>query len=197
MTPLKRSNTIAARMGRWSASHRKTAILGWLAFVVAAAVIGGAVGMQKLDQDELGIRESGRAQQIVNEGDFRDSADESVFVESESATASDPAFRAVVADVTAALAGKEGVSNVRSPLDGDGANLVSADGHAALIQFELADDAEQATETVKPVLGRRRGRPVGEPGVPRRAVRRRQRHARPRRHGRRRTSPGPSTRRCP
>ena len=49
MTPLKRSNTIAARMGRWSASHRKTAILGWLAFIVAAAVIGGAVGMQKLD----------------------------------------------------------------------------------------------------------------------------------------------------
>ncbi len=152
MTPLKRSNTIAARMGRWSASHRKTAILGWLAFIVAAAVIGGAVGMQKLDDDELGIGESGRAQQIVNAGDFRDSADESVFVESESATASDPAFRAVVADVTAALAGKEGVSNVRSPLDEDGANLVSADGHAALIQFELADDAEQATETVKPIL---------------------------------------------
>ena len=68
MTPLKRSNTIAARMGRWSASHRKTAILGWLAFVVAAAVIGGAVGMQKLDQDELGIGESGRAQEIVERG---------------------------------------------------------------------------------------------------------------------------------
>ena len=152
MTPLRRSNTIAARMGRWSAGHRKTAILGWLAFVVAAVVIGGAVGMQKLDQDELGIRESGRAQQIVDAGDFRDSADESVFVESESATASDPAFRAVVADVTAALAGKEGVSNVRSPLDEDGANLVAADGHAALIQFELADDAEQATETVQPIL---------------------------------------------
>ena len=35
MSPLKRSTNIAARMGRWSASHRKTAIFGWLAFVVA------------------------------------------------------------------------------------------------------------------------------------------------------------------
>ena len=33
MSPLKHSTNIAARMGRWSASHRKTAIFGWLAFV--------------------------------------------------------------------------------------------------------------------------------------------------------------------
>ena len=33
--PLKYSNNLAARMGRWSASHRKTAIFGWLAFVIA------------------------------------------------------------------------------------------------------------------------------------------------------------------
>ncbi len=33
MSPLKRSNNIAARMGRWSASHWKTAVFGWLAFV--------------------------------------------------------------------------------------------------------------------------------------------------------------------
>ena len=35
MSPLKRSTNIAARMGRWSGTHRKTAIFGWLAFVVA------------------------------------------------------------------------------------------------------------------------------------------------------------------
>jgi hypothetical protein len=33
--PLKYSNNLAARIGRWSASHRKTAIFGWLAFVIA------------------------------------------------------------------------------------------------------------------------------------------------------------------
>ena len=42
MSPLKQSTNIAARMGRWSARHRKTAIFGWLAFVVASFAIGGA-----------------------------------------------------------------------------------------------------------------------------------------------------------
>ena len=41
MSPLNRSNNIAARAGRWSAGHRKTAIFGWLAFVIASVVIGG------------------------------------------------------------------------------------------------------------------------------------------------------------
>ena len=39
MTPLAPSRNLAARMGRWSASHKKTAIFGWLAFVAAAFVI--------------------------------------------------------------------------------------------------------------------------------------------------------------
>ena len=84
MSPLKRSNNFAARMGRWSAGHRKTAVLGWLAFVIAAAVIGGAIGTKQLDQDELGIGESGRAQEMIDRGAYRDAADETVLVSSES-----------------------------------------------------------------------------------------------------------------
>ena len=43
MTPLAKSQNLAARMGRWSASHRKTAIFGWLAFVVVAIAPAGTV----------------------------------------------------------------------------------------------------------------------------------------------------------
>ena len=32
----RRPTNLAGRMGRWSAQHRKTAIFGWLAFVVIA-----------------------------------------------------------------------------------------------------------------------------------------------------------------
>ena len=54
MSPMKRSTNVAARMGRWSARHRKTAIFGWLAFVVAAVVLGGALGTKQLtDTDTL------------------------------------------------------------------------------------------------------------------------------------------------
>ena len=52
MSPLRHSTNIAARMGRWSARHRKTAIFGWLAFVVAAFAIGSAVGMQTIDEND-------------------------------------------------------------------------------------------------------------------------------------------------
>ena len=52
MSPLKSSNNIAARMGRWSASHWKTAVFGWLAFVVAAVFIGGMVATCA---DEAGV----------------------------------------------------------------------------------------------------------------------------------------------
>ena len=42
--PAKGTMNLAARMGRWSAQHRKTAIWGWLVFVFLAFAIGGGVG---------------------------------------------------------------------------------------------------------------------------------------------------------
>src|SRR5689334_1842473 len=42
------SRNPAARAGRWSATHRKAAILGWIAFVVLATVLGGKVGQKDL-----------------------------------------------------------------------------------------------------------------------------------------------------
>ena len=44
MSSFKRSNNLAARMGRWSAGHWKTATFGWLAFVLVAFAVGGMVG---------------------------------------------------------------------------------------------------------------------------------------------------------
>ena len=48
MSPLKQSNNIAARMGRWSASHWKTATFGWLAFVIVSFAIGIVAPMQMI-----------------------------------------------------------------------------------------------------------------------------------------------------
>ena len=58
------ANTFAARAGRWSAQHRKTAIWGWIAFVVVAFVIGGAVGVKK-PTDYIGPGDSGRGDQLA------------------------------------------------------------------------------------------------------------------------------------
>jgi len=38
------SRNLAARAGRWSSTHRKTAIFGWLALVVLSLAIGAWIG---------------------------------------------------------------------------------------------------------------------------------------------------------
>ena len=102
MSPLKHSNNFAARMGRWSASHWKTAVFGWLAFVVASFAIGMTVGTNYLKTSDANVGESGKADKIIKEG-FNVKVDEQgeiVFVQNKKLDADDPAFKAVIADVT-------------------------------------------------------------------------------------------------
>ncbi len=152
MTPLAQSKNFAARMGRWSAHHRKTAIFGWLAFVVLALVIGSLVGTSKLDPEEIAAGKSAAAQAIVDRGEFPSSAEESVFVQSGSLQTSDPAFQALLGDVAARISKLDGVEDVRTPLDRGNENLVSQDGRSALVQFEISGTTTEAAEKVGPVL---------------------------------------------
>jgi cytochrome P450 len=50
------SRGIAARMGRWSADHRRRAITGWLAFMLTAIVIGSSVGQKTIDSHSGDVR---------------------------------------------------------------------------------------------------------------------------------------------
>jgi hypothetical protein len=58
--PAMQSRNLAARAGRWSAQHRKTAIIGWILFVVLAVVVGGKIGQNDLDESAAGSGESKR-----------------------------------------------------------------------------------------------------------------------------------------
>src|SRR2546421_3739444 len=86
--------SLAARAGRWSAQHRKTAIWGWLAFVVVAFMIGGAVGTKTLEHTQTGVGESGRADHAIADA-APEHAQEMVLIHSTRAKAGDPAVRAV------------------------------------------------------------------------------------------------------
>ena len=70
MSPLKHSQNVAARMGRWSARHRKTAIFGWLAFVVAAFAVGIAVPLQSIDETDWNVGEARKGDHIIRDGGF-------------------------------------------------------------------------------------------------------------------------------
>src|SRR6201999_160831 len=57
---------LTARVATWSARHRRIAILGWMAFVVAAVVLGSVAGTKHIASDNDGVGESARADQIIN-----------------------------------------------------------------------------------------------------------------------------------
>src|SRR5918999_5639597 len=98
------SRNLAARAGRWSAQHRKTAILGWVVFVVLATVIGGRVGLNEIDESASGSGESKRGDMIVEAAGFPDQAGEQVLVQGkDSITADDPEVTAAVTDVVRRL----------------------------------------------------------------------------------------------
>jgi uncharacterized membrane protein YdfJ with MMPL/SSD domain len=143
---MQRSN-IAARAGRWSAQHRKAAILGWLAFVVAAVVLGGAVGTKHIPQDNNGVGESGRAQQVLHD-QFPQPANEQVLVQSKTTTVKDPAFRSAVGDVVGRLSAVTTVENVRSPLLPANRGEISKDGRSVLVGFQITGKATDADKRV-------------------------------------------------
>ena len=137
-------------MGRWSAQHRKTAIWGWLAFVFVAFAIGGAVGT-KTQHAQLGVGESGRADRTIEDA-FPKHADELVLVQSDTATATDPRFRAAVADVQRRLAQVPYTQDFESPYAAGNSGQISADGHSALLRFKIAGDDDQAQDRVGAAL---------------------------------------------
>jgi hypothetical protein len=55
----KHPTNLTGRIGRWSATHRKTAVLGWFAFVIAAFFVGSSVIGAKQATEYTGQGESG------------------------------------------------------------------------------------------------------------------------------------------
>ena len=146
MSPLKHSNNLAARMGRWSANHWKTAVFGWIAFVVASVVLGSAIGTKHLEPTDLAVGEAGRAQELIDSG-FPNKADEQseiVLIQSKTATAESPAFKAAIADVRKTLAGFPQVRKLTTPLDRGHGDLISEDRHSAMVQFSPQGTYEEA-----------------------------------------------------
>ena len=137
----------AARMGRWSARNRKKAIFGWLAFVIAAAGHRLRGRHAEARRPTRGIGDSGRAEQIIDDGYPEAKADETVLVQGRGAgSVRAPEVRAAVADVDRhrrrAIAD---VAGVESPYAKGNDGQVAKDGRSALVSFDIRgeDDAHR------------------------------------------------------
>src|SRR5207249_6315576 len=151
MSHARPHSNVAARMGRWSAAHWKTATFGWLALVVVAFAVGGQVGTRNVDPNTAGPGESGRVDRILDAG-FKLPANESVLIQSGSVRAGAPAFDSAVADVVPRVSKQAAVQNVRSPLDPRHAGQIAKGRDAALVEFEIRGDKKDAGDKLGPFL---------------------------------------------
>lgn len=145
------SHNIAARAGRWSATHRKTAIWGWLAFVVAVVMVGGSLGTNTLTSAEQGVGESARADQARTDN-FPEYASESVLIEAPAGESNRSAdFREAVEGLTRELKATPHVNQVESPFASGNQAQLSVDGHSGLISLQLEGTEKEVEDRLGPV----------------------------------------------
>ncbi|GEC03831.1 membrane protein [Streptomyces spinoverrucosus] len=142
---------LAARAGGWSARHRWAAVGIWVLFVALAMGLGSAAGRVDVkDSDQL-KGETHTAAKIIEDAGIEEPASETVLIQAKdnSLKATDPAFRAAVADVVRAVDATGEVTDVTTPYDTD---TISQDGRSALVQFDMKGESDTAGERVEPVL---------------------------------------------
>src|SRR3954453_13914595 len=138
----------AARAGRWSAGHWKTADAIWVAFVVVAVGLGMTVGTHTLTASEQSTGESAPGGELLTSAGFDPPAAESVIVRSEARTVTDPAFRSAVQTVLAKLRTMPQVTKLRTGAHGQ----ISEDQRAQLIEFDMKGKLDTADARVQPLL---------------------------------------------
>jgi RND superfamily putative drug exporter len=88
---------------------------------------------------------------ILDEG-FPQPAGETVLIQSSTLTAKAPAFQRAIDEVVQRVSAVGVVANVRSPLDPANSGQVSADGHSAIVSFDIRGDADDAVDKLDPVI---------------------------------------------
>ncbi|HET8823389.1 MAG TPA: MMPL family transporter [Thermoleophilaceae bacterium] len=130
------------RLGRWTATHFKLVAIAWAVLAIGLGVIAPKVehalsgaGWEATGSESLQVRET-----VDREFGGLSSSALMVVVHSADKTATDPAFKAVVADAQRALEADPRVTEVVPPRPGQS---VSGDGHTAVIQAGAAASSNE------------------------------------------------------
>src|SRR5262245_16682864 len=137
---------LAHRMGRWSGLHPWSAIVGWIAFVAVAFMIGNALPKHTLGDADTGVGESGRAAKVIDRSftDAQEPASESLFIQSRSGKLTDADIAPVVQDATRRLEATGVVGKV-------GEVERSTDGRSARLAFDVAGDPAKASDKAETI----------------------------------------------
>ncbi|MDP2772669.1 MAG: MMPL family transporter, partial [Nocardioides sp.] len=128
--------------------HRSLAILGWVAFVVLATVLGGAAGQQQMTEDEYAMGDSAEALRILDDAGLDVPASEMILVTSAGPATATP-VRDAVSDLIEGLEATDAVEEIPDPYEN---GSLSADGHSVLLQVTMGGDPTTAGDRVQPLL---------------------------------------------
>jgi putative drug exporter of the RND superfamily len=143
---------IAARLGSWSAEHRKTAVLAWL-LLVLIALAAGNVGSKKLSAADLTSGDSQKAERALDEAGFERPATEQVLIQAKGGgTIRTGDAKRAAHDVIAAVQATGRVDSARSPYDRGNSGQISDDGRSAVVLFTMKGKRDKAEKRVEPIL---------------------------------------------
>jgi RND superfamily putative drug exporter len=138
---------LVERIAGWSSRYHKTAVLGWLTLVAIVFVAGHAIGTKNVPSYDPG--QSGTAERALQKLNVSGPPPaESVLIEARgSSTATfqaDVQMRQAASQVVAALRKlpRSTASDIRSPLSAGNSTLISANGRAALVTFNVTGGNE-------------------------------------------------------
>ena len=130
------------RLGRYTATHFKLVAVAWLVVAIGLGVFAPKVehalsgaGWEATGSESLKVRET-----VDREFRGMSSSALMVVVHSDEKTASDPAFKGVVADTQETLAADSRVTDVVPPRPGQS---ISRDGHTAIVQAGAAASSNE------------------------------------------------------
>ncbi|GAA0908261.1 MMPL family transporter [Virgisporangium aurantiacum] len=132
---------VTVRMARWSATHPWRAMAMWVVFVVLCFGVGGAVGLKEAE-DDLGIGEAGRAEQLYDQANFDDPAVENVIVTARAGQLDQAAATKAADDAVKKFTGRTDVAKVEGPIP-------APNGSALLVKITMTGDPETATDRVE------------------------------------------------
>jgi uncharacterized membrane protein YdfJ with MMPL/SSD domain len=143
---------IAARLGSWSAEHRKKAVFAWLVLVLIA-IAAGNVGSKKLAAGDLTSGDSQKAERALHKAGFEQPATEQVLIQAKGGgTIRTADAKRAARDVMAAVQATGRVEGARSPYERSNAGQISDDGRSAVVLFTMKGERYKAEDRVQPIL---------------------------------------------
>ena len=143
------------------------ALFGWLAFAVAAMVVGNVVGHVQMKDSQAAIGRDGDGAAHARAGRVQAAGDrERPDPEPPSTTQATRGSVARSPAVVQTLALQQNVTNIQNPLfTQGGGGQISRDGHSVLVQFTIRATRTRPKDKVEPILEAVAGVQAGNPSI--------------------------------